>query len=102
MSDVSTIRIPVWPLIAVTVGLAVSAWLAASNDDLRLSWAGLLLSMVLFGLVLAHRRMAVVAMDDPRFERVRVVPWLMIVLLVVVLLQFPLHAWPIAWELAER
>lgn len=98
----ATIRIPVLPLVAVAVAIGASVYLAVIADELQQNWIGWVAAVVAFTGLLLHRRHAVQVIDDHRYEQVRAINVAMVVLLVLVLALFPLHALPIALEVAQK
>lgn len=96
-----TVRVPVWPIPVITALAAGSAWLASVADSTVDDLVGWLVAVVAFGALLAYRRHAAAIGDDWRYERVAWVDVACLVLAGAVLLLFPLHAYPIAREVAE-
>lgn len=101
-AEALTVRVPWWPLAVVAALVAGCVALAATAQTLAANVAGLTVALVAFGVMLVYRRRAGAIGDDLRYEDVPVVRWSMVVAIVVVILLFPLHAWPIALEVAER
>lgn len=97
-----TRKIPAWPLVAIAALLVASLGLCATALSLTRNLAGLAVGIAAYIGLLAHRKVAMEAVDSPDYERVRWMTTAMTVLLVAAIALIAWNSYPIALEVAER